>query len=354
MAEIATEATHRVGSIYLTLSRDLMASQRPAGLSALELEQYELLLEEQAFPIEEQAIDVFETNVARMDQGVYNVWIQRSIEALAEIVPLLSKHARALEQMRADDHPRHQSKFGRHDALWRLRFLLSANGDAAKATANARKALAQREAVGLDAIADFVWRRPHWEWPGYAAMRRVCPTVVYAAESGQLVVSVRFGECDFHQPRDVEDAVSVYMYHLAEWMRLYLDCATRRSGRLVKEIRLQAFDGSFSLQRVSLGFSRRFAANQAKIGGVYPQRVAHEVACDPPAWLYAFYRNIIAPLTPIGLREKLLVLSLAEAGDRERLDALLGPNRVPTHLGGPLDLGSVKDLRERRLEDVFR
>ena len=87
MAEIATEATHRVGSIYLTLSRDLMASQRPAGLSALELEQYELLLEEQAFPIEEQAIDVFETNVARMDQGVYNVWIQRSIEALAEIVP---------------------------------------------------------------------------------------------------------------------------------------------------------------------------------------------------------------------------------------------------------------------------
>ena len=61
----------------------------------------------------------------------------------------------------------------------------------------------------------------------------------------------------------------------------------------------------------------------------------------------------IAPLTPIGLREKLLVLSLAEAGDRERLDALLGASRVPTHLGGPLDLGSVKDLRERRLEDVF-
>ena len=98
----------------------------------------------------------------------------------------------------------------------------------------------------------------------------------------------------------------------------------------------------------------RFAASQAKIGGVYPQRVAHEVACDPPAWLYAFYTHVIAPLTPIGLREKLLVLSLAEAGDRERLDALLGPSRVPTHLGGPLDLGSVKDLRERRLEDVFR
>ena len=87
VAEIATEATYRVGSIYLTLSRDLMASQRPAGLSALELEQYELLLEEQAFPIEEQAIDVFESNVERMDQGVYDQWVQRSIEALAEIVP---------------------------------------------------------------------------------------------------------------------------------------------------------------------------------------------------------------------------------------------------------------------------
>ena len=64
-----------------------MASQRPAGLSALELEQYELLLEEQAFPIEEQAIDVFETNVERMDQGIYDQWVQRSIDSLAEIVP---------------------------------------------------------------------------------------------------------------------------------------------------------------------------------------------------------------------------------------------------------------------------
>ncbi|MBR9813527.1 tetratricopeptide repeat protein [bacterium] len=87
VAEIATESTHKVGSIYRQLAKDLMNSQRPSGLSELEREQYDLLLEEQAYPFEERAIDVLESNVARMDQGIYDQWIRASIKALGELSP---------------------------------------------------------------------------------------------------------------------------------------------------------------------------------------------------------------------------------------------------------------------------
>ena len=60
---------------------------------------------------------------------------------------------------------------------------------------------------------------------------------------------------------------------------------------------LQAFDGGFSLSKVSLSFTRRFAKKQFEIGSAYPQRVAYEVNVDPPAWVYALYRHVIAPLT---------------------------------------------------------
>ena len=87
VAEIATESTHKVGSIYRQLAKDLMDSQRPAGLSELEREQYDFLLEEQAYPFEERAIEVLESNVARMDQGIYDQWIRASIKALGELSP---------------------------------------------------------------------------------------------------------------------------------------------------------------------------------------------------------------------------------------------------------------------------
>ena len=90
VAEIATESTHKVGSIYRQLAKDLMNSQRPSGLSELEREQYDLLLEEQAYPFEERAIEVLESNVARMDQGIYDQWVRASFAALGELSPARS------------------------------------------------------------------------------------------------------------------------------------------------------------------------------------------------------------------------------------------------------------------------
>jgi len=59
----------------------------PRGLYPVELEQYELALEEQAYPFEEKAIKVHQSNLALITKGVYNEWIDKSLQKLAKLVP---------------------------------------------------------------------------------------------------------------------------------------------------------------------------------------------------------------------------------------------------------------------------
>lgn len=87
VAEFATLAGFRMGEVYAQLSRDLLESDRPAGLDELALEQYDLLLEEQAYPFEENAIAIHEQNVQRSWEGVYDRWVRSSFEALARLLP---------------------------------------------------------------------------------------------------------------------------------------------------------------------------------------------------------------------------------------------------------------------------
>nr|WP_269783288.1 tetratricopeptide repeat protein [Marinibactrum halimedae] len=85
--DVSTKATHRIGEVYAQLSRDLMDSERPKGLSDLELEQYEILLEEQAYPFEDQAIEILAKNSERSWQGVYDEWVKESFDSLARLLP---------------------------------------------------------------------------------------------------------------------------------------------------------------------------------------------------------------------------------------------------------------------------
>lgn len=87
VAEVTTASTFRIAEMYQLFSRSLLDSQRPADLDPDALEQYDILLEEQAFPFEEQAIEVFEANAARAADGVYDEWVQRSFAALATLMP---------------------------------------------------------------------------------------------------------------------------------------------------------------------------------------------------------------------------------------------------------------------------
>ncbi|MEJ2621676.1 MAG: tetratricopeptide repeat protein [Candidatus Thiodiazotropha sp.] len=87
VAEVTTAATHRIGEIYQQFGAALMASERPKGLNAEELEQYDILLEEQAYPFEEKAITLYESNIERAPQGIYDEWVKKSFAELAKLIP---------------------------------------------------------------------------------------------------------------------------------------------------------------------------------------------------------------------------------------------------------------------------
>ncbi len=84
---VVTAATWQIAELYYRLAQDLMDSERPAELAEDALEQYEILLEEQAFPFEEQALDIFLSNASRVVDGVYDEWVRASFERLATIAP---------------------------------------------------------------------------------------------------------------------------------------------------------------------------------------------------------------------------------------------------------------------------
>ncbi|MFT5675076.1 MAG: outer membrane protein assembly factor BamD (BamD/ComL family) [Paraglaciecola sp.] len=85
--EFSTGANYRIAEIYNQLAKDLMASTKPKNLNALELEQYEILLEEQSYPFEEKSIEVHETNAKRTWQGTYDDWVKQSFTALSKLLP---------------------------------------------------------------------------------------------------------------------------------------------------------------------------------------------------------------------------------------------------------------------------
>ncbi|MFK5893306.1 MAG: tetratricopeptide repeat protein [Pseudomonadota bacterium] len=85
--EAATEATYSIALIYKDFSISLLESDRPTKLNAEELDQYEILLEDQAFPFEDKSIEFFEINLSRVKDGHYNKWIKKSHQQLTGLFP---------------------------------------------------------------------------------------------------------------------------------------------------------------------------------------------------------------------------------------------------------------------------
>lgn len=87
VADVTTASIYILAEIYNDFGVALMESERPAGLNEEELEQYDILLEDQAYPFEEKSIAMHESNVARIPQGVFDKWVQKSFERLKEQSP---------------------------------------------------------------------------------------------------------------------------------------------------------------------------------------------------------------------------------------------------------------------------
>jgi cellulose synthase operon protein C len=88
VADVATASTYRIAELYGDFGGALLGSQRPKGLSKDELEQYNVMLEEQAYPFEERAIELHEVNARRGADGIYDAWVKNSYSALGKLRPV--------------------------------------------------------------------------------------------------------------------------------------------------------------------------------------------------------------------------------------------------------------------------
>jgi len=87
VADVTAASTFYIAEIYYNFNRSLLESERPANLSAVELEEFNLMVEEQAFPFEEKTIQVHEKNVELLTLNIYSPWIDKSIAKLAKLIP---------------------------------------------------------------------------------------------------------------------------------------------------------------------------------------------------------------------------------------------------------------------------
>jgi len=82
-----SEILFRRAELYRVMAQDLMTSEAPANLSDLEATQYRMLLEEEACPFEEKAIDLHAKNHQRLAEGRFDDWVERSLQVLADLFP---------------------------------------------------------------------------------------------------------------------------------------------------------------------------------------------------------------------------------------------------------------------------
>lgn len=87
IAEVATRASFEIAELYRQLGADIIESERPRNMDADTLEQYVLLLEDEAVVFEDRAIELHEANAARAREGLFDEGVKASYAALAGLVP---------------------------------------------------------------------------------------------------------------------------------------------------------------------------------------------------------------------------------------------------------------------------
>ena len=80
-------ARFSIANMYATLAHELLNSQTPKGFNALELEEYQYMLEDEIAPFEENAIALHTSNTTLTQQNIYNDWVEKSFQALITLFP---------------------------------------------------------------------------------------------------------------------------------------------------------------------------------------------------------------------------------------------------------------------------
>ena len=81
-------ALYMIGYVYEDFSKTLFNAPIPAGLTDAQKEEYKLSLEDQAFPIEDKAVEAYEKAIQKsLELKVYEVWTEYSLEHLIKFKP---------------------------------------------------------------------------------------------------------------------------------------------------------------------------------------------------------------------------------------------------------------------------
>lgn len=87
-AETLAASLFRAGESFEQMKNDILDSERPEGFSEEELEEYQFLLEEKAFPLEDRAIEYYRRGIAASrEAGVHNEWVDRMYARLEVLLP---------------------------------------------------------------------------------------------------------------------------------------------------------------------------------------------------------------------------------------------------------------------------
>lgn len=85
--EFITMSSFKIGVLYEAFARDLRRAPTPVGLSAADLQMYNEIINEQASPFDQLAIDVYQANIDRAWEGAYDEWIEKSFVAIKRLNP---------------------------------------------------------------------------------------------------------------------------------------------------------------------------------------------------------------------------------------------------------------------------
>lgn len=81
------KAIFAAAQCYADLASAMLNAQLPQGISLEEQDGFAVILEENAIPFEDLAIELNEQNIARLDDGYWDQWIDHSANALAQLYP---------------------------------------------------------------------------------------------------------------------------------------------------------------------------------------------------------------------------------------------------------------------------
>ncbi|MEX1033540.1 MAG: tetratricopeptide repeat protein [Cellvibrionaceae bacterium] len=91
--EFVTMSAYKIAELYQSLATELRQSPRPANLSADERALYSEILDEQALPFDELAMDLHQGNLERAWEGEFNIWINQSFDMMRRLYP--ARYAKA-------------------------------------------------------------------------------------------------------------------------------------------------------------------------------------------------------------------------------------------------------------------